>query len=84
MLVLSRKSNEKITCITDDTIVEISVVEIRGDKVRLGVTAPDKVGVYRNEVLDKIIISNSVVAMRYHAACRSCGFVSPTKSRTTS
>jgi carbon storage regulator len=47
MLVLSRKRNEKIR-IADD--IEIVVVDIRGDKVRLGVVAPIKVPVHRDEV----------------------------------
>ena len=51
MLVLSRKKNEKI--VVDDTI-EITVVEIRGDKVRLGVNAPREVSVHRQEVYDAI------------------------------
>ena len=51
MLVLSRKKNEKI--VVDDTI-EITVVEIRGDKVRLGVNAPREVTVHRQEVYDAI------------------------------
>ncbi|MFP6611854.1 MAG: carbon storage regulator CsrA [Pirellulales bacterium] len=51
MLVLSRKKNESI--IIDDTIT-IVVVEIRGDKVRLGVEAPREVPVHRREVYEAI------------------------------
>jgi carbon storage regulator len=47
MLVLSRKKNE--TIIIDDHIV-ITVVEIRGDKVRLGIEAPKEVPIHRSEV----------------------------------
>jgi carbon storage regulator len=47
MLVLSRKKNESI--VIDDHIV-ITVVEIRGDKVRLGIQAPKEVPVHRSEV----------------------------------
>ena len=47
MLVLSRKKNESIIINNDITIV---VVEIRGDKVRLGVEAPREVPVHRREV----------------------------------
>jgi carbon storage regulator len=47
MLVLSRKSGEKI--VIGDTI-KIVVVEIRGDKVRLGIEADRSVGVLREEV----------------------------------
>ena len=51
MLVLSRKKNESIV-INDD--IEIVVVEIRGDKVRLGIEAPKDVSVHRREVYDAI------------------------------
>jgi carbon storage regulator len=51
MLVLSRKKNESIIINDDITIV---VVEIRGDKVRLGVEAPKEVPVHRNEVYEAI------------------------------
>ncbi len=68
MLVLSRKKNESIIINDDITIV---VVEIRGDKVRLGVEAPKEVPVHRNEVYEAIRRnqqksdeSDSVVAKR--------------------
>lgn len=52
MLVLSRKKNESIV-INDD--ISIVVVEIRGDKVRLGIEAPRDVPVHRREIYDAII-----------------------------
>jgi len=51
MLVLSRKKNESI--IINDHIT-VTVVEIRGDKVRLGIDAPKDVTVHRREVYDAI------------------------------
>ena len=51
MLVLSRQRDETIM-IGDD--VEITVVDIRGDKVRLGITAPRHIQVHRKEVYDAI------------------------------
>jgi carbon storage regulator len=51
MLVLSRKKNESIV-INNDII--ITVVEIRGDKVRLGIEAPKDVPVHRQEVYEAI------------------------------
>jgi carbon storage regulator len=51
MLVLSRKLNETIV-INDDIFV--TVVEIRGDRVRLGIEAPKEVAVHRREVYDAI------------------------------
>src|SRR5580693_4218423 len=51
MLVLSRKKNESIVINND---IVITVVEIRGDKVRLGIVAPKEVPVHRQEVFDAI------------------------------
>jgi carbon storage regulator len=51
MLVLSRQRDETIM-IGDD--VEITVVDIRGDKVRLGITAPRRIQVHRKEVYEAI------------------------------
>jgi carbon storage regulator len=59
MLVLSRKKNESIVINNDITIV---VVEIRGDKVRLGVEAPKEVPVHRREVYDAIQRRNSTLS----------------------
>jgi carbon storage regulator len=51
MLVLSRKKNESVVINNDITI---TVVEIRGDKVRLGIVSPHDVPVHRQEVYDAI------------------------------
>ena len=51
MLVLSRKKNESIIINND---IHIVVVEIRGDKVRLGIEAPKTMPVHRKEVYDAI------------------------------
>ncbi len=51
MLVLSRQRDETIM-IGDD--IEITIVDIRGDKVRLGITAPTSVPVHRKEVYEAI------------------------------
>ena len=51
MLVLSRQKDESIV-IGDD--VEITIVDVRGDKVRLGITAPKSIPVHRREVYDAI------------------------------
>lgn len=52
MLVLSRKKNESI--VVNDNIV-ITVVDVRGDKVRIGIEAPRDVSVHRQEVLEAIL-----------------------------
>ena len=51
MLVLSRQRDESIM-IGDD--VEITIVDVRGDKVRLGISAPKKIPVHRREIYDAI------------------------------
>lgn len=51
MLVLSRKKHEAIDIGTD---ISVMVVEIRGDKVRLGITAPREMPVHRREVMEAI------------------------------
>ena len=61
MLVLSRKKNESI--IIDDKIT-IVVVEIRGDKVRLGIDAPKEVPVHRREVYEAIKRSEQAEAIK--------------------
>jgi carbon storage regulator len=56
MLVLTRKINESIV-INDD--VSVLVVEVRGDRVRLGIDAPKNVTVHRKEVYDSIAEADS-------------------------
>ena len=51
MLCLSRKLNESIVIGSD---IEVTVIEIRGDKVRLGIHAPREMPVHRREVADAI------------------------------
>ena len=51
MLVLSRQKDESIV-INDN--IEITIVDVRGDKVRLGITAPKEIPVHRREVYDAI------------------------------
>jgi len=59
MLVLSRQRDETIM-IGDE--IEITVVDIRGDKVRLGITAPTRIAVHRKEVYDAISDENEQAA----------------------
>lgn len=59
MLVLSRKKSESIV-INDDIVV--TVVEVRGDKVRLGIQAPREIPVHRKEILDAILRESGAAA----------------------
>jgi len=59
MLVLSRRRDETIMIGEN---VEITVVDIRGDKVRLGITAPARIPVHREEVYDAIKRENASAA----------------------
>lgn len=59
MLILARKTNERIMIGTE---IEIAVVEIRGDQVKLGIVAPPSIKVYRREVFDAIQAENQEAA----------------------
>ena len=55
MLALSRKKNEAIII---NNNIEITVLEVRGDQVKIGITAPKEVPVYRKEVYLQIQAAN--------------------------
>jgi len=55
MLVLARKTGQSIV-INDD--IELLVIEVRGDQVRLGINAPKNVPVHRKELLEQIRAEN--------------------------
>jgi carbon storage regulator len=59
MLVLARKKEESI--IIDDEI-EVSIVDIKGDQVKLGINAPKRVKIYRKEVYQAIQEENKKAA----------------------
>lgn len=59
MLILSRKINEKVVIGEDITV---SIIEIRGDQVRIGIDAPKKVKVFRQEVFDAIKEENKAAS----------------------
>ena len=55
MLALSRRKNEAIVI---DNNIEITILEVKGDQVKIGVNAPKEVPVYRKEVYMQIQESN--------------------------
>jgi len=60
MLVLSRKKGQSIMIGND---IEISIIDIQGEQVRLGINAPRNVTVYRKEVFEEIIKENKEAAL---------------------
>jgi carbon storage regulator len=54
MLVLSRQKDESIVIGEGENKVEITIVDVRGDKVRLGIDAPRSISVHRREIYDAI------------------------------
>ena len=59
MLILSRKTNEKI-CIGEN--ITLTIIEVRGDQVKIGVDAPKDVKVFRHEVFQAIQSENKAAA----------------------
>lgn len=59
MLALSRKKNESIVVNND---VEITILEIKGDQVKIGINAPKSVPVYRKEVYVQIQEANKAAS----------------------
>lgn len=59
MLALSRKKDEAIIINND---IEITVIEIKGDQVKLGISAPKSVPIYRKEVYVQIQETNAAAA----------------------
>ncbi|MGI6296771.1 MAG: carbon storage regulator CsrA [Armatimonadota bacterium] len=60
MLVLARKVGQSI--VVNDN-VEILVIEVRGDQVRLGIEAPKSIPVHRKELLEQIRAENKRAAV---------------------
>jgi carbon storage regulator len=79
MLVLSRQRDETIM-IGDD--IEITVVDIRGDKVRLGVNAPKEISVHRKEVYEAIKKENKAAAQVKPEDLSGLGKIGPKASGT--
>ena len=64
MLVLTRRKNQSIV-IGDDIVV--TVLEVKGDQIRLGITAPRDVQVYRSELLEAIEAANTSSVLQTEA-----------------
>jgi carbon storage regulator len=81
MLVLSRQCDQSI--VIGDNIV-ITVVDVRRDKVRLGIDAPTEIPVHRREVYEAIQRENLRASQLQPSDTRELGEGQPTKSGTTS
>ena len=77
MLVLSRQRDESI--IIGDNIV-ITVVDVRGDKVRLGIDAPREVSVHRREIYEAIQRENKQAAQIRLDEARQIGKSNPDRA----
>lgn len=74
MLVLSRRANESLM-IGDDVV--ITVLEVRGDQVRLGIEAPRSVAVHREEVFAELVRQNQEAASPAADALDALGSLRP-------
>lgn len=59
MLILSRKTNQKILIGND---IELTIIEVRGDQVKIGIKAPQEIQVFRQELYKEIQAENKSAA----------------------
>jgi len=59
MLILSRRKNESVII---DACIEVTIVDIKGDQVKIGIKAPRDIKVFRNEVFQAIQAENRAAA----------------------
>ena len=78
MLALSRKKNEAIVINND---IEITVLEVKGDQVKIGITAPKEVPIYRKEVYLQIQEANKAAVDAEGMACLLYTSPSPRDTR---
>ena len=77
MLVLSRKRDQSIIIGND---IRITVVDVKGDTVQLGIEAPRSIVIYREEIYDAIQSANQEAAKNSSEALRKLGSVKPPKN----
>jgi carbon storage regulator len=78
VLVLTRRANQSINIGHD---IVVTVLEVRGDQVRLGIRAPREVEVYREELYAALQQANRDAASPSEESLRSLDGVDPTKPR---
>ena len=78
MLILTRKVGQRIVIAGG---IEITVVEVRGEQVRLGITAPRSVAVHRKELLEQVAAENVEAIGSAKAAAESAKTLSIKSNR---
>ena len=78
MLVLSRRTNQSVMIGHD---VVVTILEVRGDVVRVGITAPQEIDVHREEVYDELRRANRAAASPSRAAVEALGRLPRPKAR---
>jgi carbon storage regulator len=73
MLILARKVGQHIVIGGE---IQITVVEVRGDQVRLGITAPRSIAVHRKELLEHVALENAQAAGSAQAAAEAANSLS--------
>ena len=76
MLILSRKIGQRIVIAGD---IEITVVDVRGEQVRIGITAPRSIAVHRKELLEQVTAENVQAAASALDGGESLGKALPAK-----
>ena len=76
MLILSRKIGQRIVIAGD---IEITVVDVRGEQVRIGITAPRSIAVHRKELLEQVTAENIQAAASALDGGESLGKALPTE-----
>lgn len=74
MLVLTRRANESIMIGPD---IVVTVLDVKGDQVRIGIRAPKSVAVHREEVLAELTKANRAAASPSSEAIEALGNVRP-------
>ncbi len=79
MLVLTRKKNEKI--IINDNI-ELTIIDVKGEQVKIGIKAPRNVSVHRGEIYNEIKLQNEQAASTIEALSKASSLLQKQKDET--
>lgn len=62
MLILTRKPGESIFILVNGELVKVTVVELKGNQIRVGIDAPPNIRIYREEIWEQILEENKRAA----------------------